>query len=438
MYQNTPDESAVRAAALRERAARAQEAAQVTAQADRLEAEHAKYIESLALRADLQLGSLLYKRRIKPGAMVATWSEVRGPHAGELSKADFRAFCVTLGLPETTTTDDIDAVFSMFDEDGGGYMDVNEAKDMIKGLLVLAEQAEQEGRAKQREARRVRAKASKLVAAALTEEKADEAPVAPQPLPPPLSKGKPAKAKAKKAVAAKHATAQKDADELRVDDDASDDGAEADDTTLAQRVEGIAAGFARRLQQMGMARAFTTWLEHWRATVYSLDQLRKITLRWMRPMLTYGLTRWIDVWEVAVIARLSWRLAERHSEAMRTSGAWGVWLSKHERARRHAQLVRDARVQAIARHPRPRRLASAVLNAWYNHTEQHRRQRNEGYWLRLWLAVANCYIHTCYATDPNVDYIARMRREKQQHLATQPSASLSTRNKDGRPSGTPA
>lgn len=163
---------------------------QVTKHADELESDHAAYIESLALRADLQLGALLYKRRIRPGAMVATWSEVRGPHAGELSKADFRAFCVTLGLPSTTTTDDIDQVFDMctraaigrtgplargtytvpyvlpltcscrcpasltftaVDDDGGGYMDVEEAKEMIKGLLDISEKAESDGRSKLRE-----------------------------------------------------------------------------------------------------------------------------------------------------------------------------------------------------------------------------------------------------------------------------------------------
>ena len=45
---------------------------------------------------------------------------------------------------------------------GGGYLDVGEAKGMIRGLLDEAYQAEREGNVKLREARQVRARASKL------------------------------------------------------------------------------------------------------------------------------------------------------------------------------------------------------------------------------------------------------------------------------------
>ena len=54
-----------------------------------------------------------------------------------------------------------------YDDDGGGSMDVDEAKAMIKGLQAAGRQAENERRVKDREAKAQRAKAQKKAAAAM-------------------------------------------------------------------------------------------------------------------------------------------------------------------------------------------------------------------------------------------------------------------------------
>ena len=57
---------------------------------------------------------------------------------------------------------EIDAIFDTFDEDGGGFMDADEAKAMISGLRAEGVKAENEQRAREREARDARAKAKRL------------------------------------------------------------------------------------------------------------------------------------------------------------------------------------------------------------------------------------------------------------------------------------
>ena len=46
---------------------------------------------------------------------------------------------------------DIDAIFDKYDEDGGGYMDEDEAKCMIRGLKETGQQAERDMRQLERE-----------------------------------------------------------------------------------------------------------------------------------------------------------------------------------------------------------------------------------------------------------------------------------------------
>ena len=123
----------------------------MSTQAETMEGELEALVEALDSRADVRLGQLLSKRKIKPGAVVTQWSKSRGEHAGELSKAEFRTAVAALGLSNRTTVADIDAVFDTFDEDGGGYMDTDEAKAMIKGLQATAEEAERDKRRKGRE-----------------------------------------------------------------------------------------------------------------------------------------------------------------------------------------------------------------------------------------------------------------------------------------------
>ena len=72
------DPNLERARALRRKAAAVQEAARAVEEADSLEAEFEKLVKSIDASADLELGRLLYKRRIKPGAMVVLWSAATG------------------------------------------------------------------------------------------------------------------------------------------------------------------------------------------------------------------------------------------------------------------------------------------------------------------------------------------------------------------------
>ena len=166
-HQQAPDPNAARAQALRQRAAMCDEAAETTSKAEALEEELDELEQSLASRADVRLGELLAKRRIKPGAVVFQWSHARGEHAGELSKSDFREAVCALGLASTNVSmSDIDAVFDKYDADQGGWMDEKEAHDMIKGLQAEAVSAQSKKFRKERQAQAMRARAVKKAAAA--------------------------------------------------------------------------------------------------------------------------------------------------------------------------------------------------------------------------------------------------------------------------------
>ena len=56
---------------------------------------------------------------------------------------------------------DIDAIFERFDDDGGGTLDEEEAKGMMKGLLESGQQAEKEIMKLEREAKIARAKSNR-------------------------------------------------------------------------------------------------------------------------------------------------------------------------------------------------------------------------------------------------------------------------------------
>ena len=95
VWKNTTDPNRIRADALRRRSALAAEAATSTQEAEQLTDELAELERELETKADIRLGELLSKRRIKPGTVVSTWVTSRGPHAGELSRAEFRACAPT-------------------------------------------------------------------------------------------------------------------------------------------------------------------------------------------------------------------------------------------------------------------------------------------------------------------------------------------------------
>ena len=196
-YRDTPDPNTEKAALLRKRAKLAREAAAVTQEAEEMEAKFEEFVRETKARADYQLGALLEKRRIKPGAVVTSWAKSRGAHQGELSKKDFREAVIELGVPKESAGQ-IDAVFDSFDGDGGGYMDADEAAAMVKALLAVGTQAEAEMRRKGAESRAVRGRASKkasLALAPLTAGAPSPAPAAaPAPAPAPARAPAPAPA----------------------------------------------------------------------------------------------------------------------------------------------------------------------------------------------------------------------------------------------------
>lgn len=162
-YQAVPPNPNVeRVKQLRRLAVVAEEAAVATEQADALEDTLRQLALELESRADVRLGELLLKRRVTPGTVITQWSKLRGAHAGEVSKAEFREGVNSLGLTEAhVAISEIDAVFEDFDADHSGYMDADEASHFIKTLIRLAEDAQHDRRCKEREASCMRAKANK-------------------------------------------------------------------------------------------------------------------------------------------------------------------------------------------------------------------------------------------------------------------------------------
>ena len=70
---------------------------------------------------------------------------------------------LALGLSSTGCgPGDIDRVFDTYDKDNGGWMDADEASDMVRGLQSVAEEAEGKRRAKERVARGMRLKVCAL------------------------------------------------------------------------------------------------------------------------------------------------------------------------------------------------------------------------------------------------------------------------------------
>ena len=281
-FANTKDPNVERAAMCRKHAALAREAAKVSVEAASLEAQHREFMETLTKRSDLIIGEHLLKRRVKPGEMVAMWSADRGPHRGELSRQDFRAFCATLGLPETVTEECIDAVFQEYDESKNDYLDVEEAKKMIKKLQAMAEKAEAEGRHKERDARAMRRKATHLAHQAKMDDQAPEA-ATPQPLPPPGSPEAGSSRTPKPKPKKKPSSSSSDHALSYMSKGNEGTGKKGDETALR---------FARRLHHVELSKGFNTWQEYGTARKGALAQLRSVLGHWLQHDLRWGFSQW--------------------------------------------------------------------------------------------------------------------------------------------------
>ena len=192
----------MRSEALRAKAAEAEEAAALADRAAVLEEELEVMVAGMNQRADLRFGALLQARGVKAAQVVVTWGSSRGEHAGELSKADFRNAVIRLfkGLPPIKTrgedhkatmmgtppaterlgtrlssqsaadesaeqaalATEIDGVFDIFDADHGGYLDAEEALNMIKQLQLTGNKAATERRSKEYEVLTTRARANRM------------------------------------------------------------------------------------------------------------------------------------------------------------------------------------------------------------------------------------------------------------------------------------
>ena len=75
-----------------------------------------------------QLGSIVIKRNLKLGEVIAKW--------GDVDHAAFRKHVSALGV--LASDDAIDAVFDQLDDDGGGSLDSNELKVGLKTLMDAA------------------------------------------------------------------------------------------------------------------------------------------------------------------------------------------------------------------------------------------------------------------------------------------------------------
>jgi len=100
VHKSTPSPQELRAAALRRRAHDAVKAAELTERAKALQGELHRMIGEYEARADLRLGALLQKRRIKPGAVVVQWAT--NPSNG-LTKNDFRRAVLHLFSSRSST-----------------------------------------------------------------------------------------------------------------------------------------------------------------------------------------------------------------------------------------------------------------------------------------------------------------------------------------------
>jgi hypothetical protein len=329
-------------------------------------------------RADVRLGNLLFRRRIKPGAVVTQWAKSKGEHAGELSKTEFREACIKLGLqttgPNPTTHADIDAVFDTFDADGGGYLDADEAKDMIKGLQSIAEDAERERWSKTRQAQKIRANASKKAKEAMAPMPSQAAVVPPPENDPPKEaapkKGK--KAKKKELPADGLSPIGEDAavtpvtvarlpvsamvQSVKGGIAALSDRLFATDRTQKAMQENVLKA-AGRISNLQMIRAWNTWKGMRDEVNFKLDQVKSSIKRLLNPWLLKGWLTWASWYDDRVNALDLLRRALHHWTMGSVIVSFQTWCEGHEERMAELERRRKAR-NALNRFKHPQLVES--------------------------------------------------------------------------------
>ena len=352
-WKIAPDPLHEKAEALRHRAKLTDEAAAATAQAESIEKQLTEMTEQLESRADVRLGALLFRRRIKPGAVVTQWSKSRGEHAMELSKKEFRDAVIKLGVQAPTTVQDIDNVFDQFDEDGGGFMDQDEAKKMIKELQKTAEKAEHEKWIMSRDAERMRNKAHKISSLAQAAPMPEPAPlpaynaVESQPLPTPAQEAKKTPKKKKKAPAVQPSASESEAVDLvpaldvdgRADTDnidmMSERSIDADPMLMAADGDSATVAFqaATRLSNLDLSRAWNAWMEMREHQIYFHEVLEDAARRFRNPLLYRAINTWQTYHADSKKSMHRVRKSLRMMKLKDLIYAWTVWRTFLKRER---------------------------------------------------------------------------------------------------------
>ena len=231
--------------------------------------------------------------------MVTTWSHAKGGNSGELSRAEFRDAVVQLGLSTvgsgSTSAASIDDVFAKYDEDGGGSLDADEAKAMVRGLLKLAVDCEHERVHKERRATKSRRVANKKVSLSQVPV---EAMLTCSHTPTPSAEAAPAPKKKRLPIPPKMSSEAA----LRL----SLGGLKAElvamlttertRTKAAQQrvVQETMQKAAARLSHLSLAVSWTTWLSYNNETLHYQEILERASRVLMNPMKMKAFSKWAD------------------------------------------------------------------------------------------------------------------------------------------------
>ena len=370
-FLKAPDLCGAQAEAHRKRADLCRVAAEATAQAIEMEKAHRRHVNGLLLNPSIQLGQLLYNRQIKPSLMVTMWSKTRGPHVGEVSKNDFVRFVGSLDPPDMITQQDVMNVFDTFDADKGGYLDVAEAKSMIKGLLEKSYAEDKVGRKLDLQAQRLRAKACTLSGAAMRPLFGDQrSDVQSSPRSVQSSPRQPSSTPSSR-------SASKTRHKLRTG------GLQVDEEKLTK--------FVAHFGKVYVSRSFRSW-SSWRDSKRAkLVKVNAVARRWFLKAANACFRKWERILEEEKARKMnvvaSWQFYNTRVQA----DALRVWRSQMKYLLRGKQLARlvQTGIRRMGMHPGPRRLLTMVVRRWRQLLDEQK-ARAQGGLAALCFAVRYC------------------------------------------------
>ena len=375
------------------------------------------YVRELESRADVQLGSLLARRRVKAAAVVTEWSKSKGAHAGELSRAEFRAAVIQLGLSSTssTSTASIDDVFSKYDEDGGGYMDADEAKAMVSGLLKLAEDCEHERVHKQRRAVKMRREANKKAALSQVPVPAISANSEPCPTteeeaaPEPKKKRPPIRPQVQPEMASATTLSFDSVKAGLVAMLSTERGRSQAEKQRAFKMTMQKA--AARLSNLSLGAAWSTWLSYTNETHFIREALERASHVLMSPMVLKAFSKWAEWHDERLGSLKAMRVTLRHMSMAAEIRCFSIWAKS-------AELKRLLRVAVDRDDRRTMQKLVSSFRAWRQlqlealvDRNLHKNQLCQalGYWAHAKL-IALC---SCVDVTRGAGGLSRLSRGKQ-------------------------